>query len=170
MMKFWFTEHMRYFGAINWVISLYFLKNLKNISGSNKLILFSTNFLFAYGAIIGILISGSNVTIPAHYHGCIISITIIIMAKLGELLNNIQQTAKIIVFLTLGQVMHITGLALSGGYGIARKTPGEAGFYLAKFYMSIMGIGGLIAIIGGICFVLSFIFKFRHSNYTKLEH
>ena len=46
------------------------------------------------------------------------------------------------------------GLTLAGGYGVMRKTPGVAEIALsAKIYMGIMGIGGVIAIIGGLMFV-----------------
>ena len=57
----------------------------------------------------------------------------------------------------LGQLLHIIGLVWSGGYGVQRKvagaeqvlrTPGEiAG-------MGLMGLGGAIAIVGGLLFVV----------------
>ena len=53
--------------------------------------------------------------------------------------------------------MHIGGLAVSGAMGIQRKTAGAAqgieGVY-AKAAMGVMGLGGLLAVIGGILFVL----------------
>ncbi|NOZ37172.1 MAG: cytochrome C oxidase subunit I, partial [Gammaproteobacteria bacterium] len=56
-----------------------------------------------------------------------------------------------------GQLMHIIGLAWSGGYGVQRKTAGaEQG--LKQFEqiagMGLMGLGGLISIIGGIIFLV----------------
>src|SRR5439155_9067416 len=35
--------------------------------------------LFGVGGLIGFLIHGSNVKIPAHYHGCIVGVTIALM-------------------------------------------------------------------------------------------
>jgi heme/copper-type cytochrome/quinol oxidase subunit 1 len=55
--------------------------------------------------------------------------------------------------LTIGQILHITGLGMAGGYGVLRKTPGEEIAMSAKIYMGMVGIGGLIAIIGGLMFV-----------------
>ena len=56
-----------------------------------------------------------------------------------------------------GQLLHIGGLAYSGAMGIQRKTAGEAqglDAFSTKLAMGVMGIGGLLAIIGGILFVL----------------
>ncbi len=55
--------------------------------------------------------------------------------------------------IAIGQFLHILGLALAGGYGVMRKTPGEEIAFSAKIYMGITGLGGLIAIIGGLMFV-----------------
>jgi hypothetical protein len=49
--------------------------------------------------------------------------------------------------------LHIAGLALAGGYGILRKNPDGEIALAAKFYMGMLGGGGLIAIIGGLMFV-----------------
>ena len=54
--------------------------------------------------------------------------------------------------------MHITGLAISGGYGnIQRKTAGSAQGLedLPRIAaMGVMGFGGLLAVIGGILFIV----------------
>jgi hypothetical protein len=55
-----------------------------------------------------------------------------------------------------GQLLHITGLVWSGGYGVQRKVAGSEQVLRTTqeiFGMGLMGIGGLIAIIGGILFV-----------------
>jgi hypothetical protein len=57
----------------------------------------------------------------------------------------------------VGQLLHIGGLAASGALGIQRKTAGAAqglDSLAAKLSMGVMGIGGLLAVIGGILFVL----------------
>jgi hypothetical protein len=56
-----------------------------------------------------------------------------------------------------GQLIHIIGLAWSGGYGVQRKVAGSEQVLLTwqqKTGMGMMGLGGLIAIIGGVLFVL----------------
>jgi cytochrome c oxidase subunit I len=54
-----------------------------------------------------------------------------------------------------GQIMHISGLAYSGGYGALRKTPGAEGLPVdAVIALGFMGLGGLLAIIGGLIFVV----------------
>ena len=56
----------------------------------------------------------------------------------------------------IGQIMHISGLAYSGGYGVLRKTPGEISniSLSVKAALGFMGLGGVIAIIGGLMFVV----------------
>ena len=58
-----------------------------------------------------------------------------------------------LIVITFGQLLHIAGLALAGGYGILRKNPDGEIALAAKFYMGMLGGGGLIAIIGGLMFV-----------------
>jgi hypothetical protein len=57
----------------------------------------------------------------------------------------------------IGQLLHITGLVWSGGYGVQRKVAG-AQQVLHSFEeiagMGLMGVGGLIAVVGGIMFVI----------------
>jgi hypothetical protein len=56
-----------------------------------------------------------------------------------------------------GQLIHVLGLAWSGGYGVQRKVAGAEQVLTSlpqKIGMGMMGLGGLVAIIGGIMFVL----------------
>jgi hypothetical protein len=55
-----------------------------------------------------------------------------------------------------GQLLHVTGLLWSGGYGVKRKVAGaEQGLEGIQQIaaMGIMGLGGLISIIGGFLFI-----------------
>ena len=57
----------------------------------------------------------------------------------------------------IGQLMHISGLVWSGGYGVQRKVAGAEQVLRSTGEiagMGLMGLGGLIAIIGGLMFVL----------------
>ncbi len=120
--------------------------------------------LFGAGGVIGFLIDGSNVTVPAHYHGSIVAVTLAFMGLTYHLLPmlgfrkpvgrsvNLQP-----VIFGIGQLMHVLGLALSGDRGVQRKVAGEAQVLdnIQEFTgMAIMGIGGLIAIVGGIMFLV----------------
>ncbi len=122
--------------------------------------------LFIYGGFLAGLISGQNVVIPAHYHGSIVGVTLAFMGAAYLFLPRFGYRAvagwklaywQPIVY-GFGQLMHISGLAYSGGYGgLQRKTPCGGGVELAtdiKAAMGFMGLGGLLAIIGGIMFVI----------------
>jgi hypothetical protein len=120
--------------------------------------------LFATGGLIGFMISGSNVKIPAHYHGCIVGITLAFMGLAFHLLPRLGFRAPSERLATwqpyvygLGQFLHITGLVWSGGYGVQRKVAGAdqvLGSLQEVAGMALMGLGGLIAILGGILFLV----------------
>lgn len=126
--------------------------------------LLSSVVLFAVGGVIGIFISGSNVKIPAHYHGSIVGVTLALMGLVYHLLPQLGYAAPVgrlarwqpVVYAT-GQLMHITGLVWSGGYGVQRKVAGAEQVLRGRGEiagMGLMGLGGLIAIIGGLLFVV----------------
>jgi heme/copper-type cytochrome/quinol oxidase subunit 1 len=120
--------------------------------------------LFAAGGLIGFTISGSNVKIPAHYHGCIVGITLAFMGVAYELLPRLgfqAPTGRLATWQPyvygIGQLLHITGLVWSGGYGVQRKVAG-ADQVLSGVQqvagMGLMGLGGLIAVVGGVLFLV----------------
>ncbi|MDX2050543.1 MAG: hypothetical protein SFT93_05200 [Rickettsiaceae bacterium] len=115
--------------------------------------------LFLVGGIIGLLINSINLVVPAHYHGSIVGITIAFMGyiylKTNQLYCKINFRLAIwqIQIYSFGQIIHILALAYSGGYGALRKSPGAILPASAKISMGIMGLGGLIAIAGGLLFV-----------------
>lgn len=133
-------------------------------TGAAKAALLSSIFLFITGGVIGFLIHGVNVVIPAHYHGSIVGVTLAFMGVAYYLLPKfgyrkpVWKTAHIQPYVYAGgQLMHILGLAWSGGYGVQRKTAGSAQGLdsLPEIIgMGMMGLGGLISIIGGILFLV----------------
>jgi hypothetical protein len=141
--------------------------------------------LFAAGGLLGFLIRGSNTMIPAHYHGSIVGVTLAFMGVVYYLLPRLGFTIRHQRMLYLqpyifagGQLMHITGLALSGGYGVQRKVAGADqmlnGFH-ESLGMGMMGMGGLLAAIGGLCFLIITIAALRgerapDSISSLLEH
>jgi heme/copper-type cytochrome/quinol oxidase subunit 1 len=57
----------------------------------------------------------------------------------------------------VGQLLHITGLVWSGGYGVQRKVAGAEQVLRSSGEvagMALMGAGGLLAIVGGLLFVV----------------
>jgi hypothetical protein len=120
--------------------------------------------LFGFGGLIGFAIQGSDVRIPAHYHGCIVGVTLAFMGLAYHLLPRLGFGAPMSRTATLqpyvygvGQLLHIIGLVWSGGYGVQRKVAGAAqvlGSTPEIAGMALMGLGGLIAIIGGVLFVV----------------
>ncbi len=120
--------------------------------------------LFFAGGLIGFMISGSNVRIPAHYHGCIVGVTLAMMGMVYRLLPQFGFAAprsRAAAWQPLiyggGQLLHIVGLVWSGGYGVQRKVAGADQVLSTSqqvWGMGLMGLGGLIAIIGGILFLV----------------
>ncbi len=120
--------------------------------------------LFAVGGALAYLIKGVNVVIPAHYHGSIVGVTLafmglsyVLLPKLGFASAEGKMARLQPYVYGGGQLIHILGLAWSGGYGVQRKVAGAEQVLTSlpqKIGMGMMGLGGLIAIIGGIMFVL----------------
>ncbi len=126
--------------------------------------LVSSLALFSVGGAIGFAISGSNVKIPAHYHGCIVGVTLALMGVTYHLLPqwgarpvSAKWATRQAYAYAGGQLMHVAGLLWSGGYGVQRKVAGDAQVLRTAqeiAAMAIMGLGGLIAIVGGMMFLL----------------
>jgi len=133
--------------------------------------------LFGVGGAIGFLISGSNVTIPAHYHGSVIAVTVAFMGVTYHMLPHLgfrrpdgKMTRMQPVIYGSGQLMHVFGLAFAGGYGVQRKTAGSAqGLESLQQIggMAIMGLGGLLAVVGGILFLLVVYRAMRPGDRTR---
>jgi hypothetical protein len=126
--------------------------------------LYSSLVLFGAGGAIGFVIHGANVTIPAHYHGCIVGVTLALMGltylllpRLGYREPNRRWATWQPYLYGFGQLLHVTGLLWSGGYGVQRKVGGEEQVLRSIGEiagMGVMGVGGLIAVAGGFLFVV----------------
>ncbi len=169
-----FTELMRWGGLLalplGWVvlrsvISGHWYSPASDAARIARSALYASLVLFASGGVIGFLIQGANVVIPAHYHGSIVGVTLAFMGVAYLLLPRLGFDApmpRIARWQPMvyggGQLMHIVGLAVSGGYGnIQRKTAGAAQGLsdLPEIVaMGFMGLGGLISIIGGVLFLV----------------
>lgn len=170
-----FTQHMRIAGALAFIAAMisiivsasyskdFALRKYLTISNSQESMsgyaFLLSFFLFTAGGIIAIRIHEVNVVIPAHYHGSIVGITIALMGyvylEVEKYFSSVNFKSAIyqLILYSIGQFIHISALAYSGGYGALRKTPGVELPLNAKIAMGFMGFGGLLAIVGGLIFV-----------------
>lgn len=178
-----YTQHMKYFGGLIptiacCIIVFFYYSYQKSQSYLINSKVYVVSFwlsvlLFFVGGLLGILISGVNVTIPAHYHGGIVGITIAFMGyaylKVSNGDDNFPAKKAItqLWLYAIGQLIHILALAYSGGYGALRKNPDGTLVYEAKIAMSVMGVGGMIAIIAGLMFVM--IYAKSYFSYKRTE-
>ena len=125
--------------------------------------LITSLLLFSVGGGIGFLIEGSDVRVPAHYHGSIVGVTLALMGLAYALLPRLgfrAPSCRIAHWQPwlygAGQLLHIFGLVWSGGYGVQRKVAGaEQALRTPQevFGLGVMGLGGAIAIVGGFLFI-----------------
>jgi len=146
------------------VLALIALWRSRSQSSPAKSALAASLTLFVAGGVLGYLIRGVNVVIPAHYHGAIVGVTLAFMGLAYVLLPRLGfgaaegRMARLQPYVYGGgQLLHVLGLAWSGGYGVQRKVAGAEQMLVTlpqKLGMGLMGLGGLIAVIGGVMFVL----------------
>lgn len=165
-----FTELMKYGGLSCLPLGLAVTASLwraRQPEGEGRYLraaLLSSVGLFAVGGILGFMIAGLDIVIPAHYHGATVGVTIAFMGLTYYLLPRLgfgPLPERMAVWQPYlyggGQLVHIVGLAWSGGYGVQRKTAGLAQGVdrLGEIAgMGLMGFGGLISVIGGLLFLI----------------
>ncbi len=118
--------------------------------------------VYVMGALMGYLIAGSDLRIPAHYHGVIASILISLMVltyhQLRELgfVESLPGVVRLQPYLYgIGMILFVMGLFWSGYFGAPRKTPGTGYIESVEVYafMLLMGLGSVLSVLGGIIFV-----------------
>ena len=165
-----FTELMKYGGLSCLPLGLAIVSGLWRTqpeSGEGRYLrsaLNSSVALFLAGGVLGFLIAGLDIVIPAHYHGATVGVTIAFMGLCFFLLPRLgfgPIPAKMAFWQPYlyggGQLLHIAGLAWTGGYGMQRKTAGAAQGIdrLGEVAgMGLMGLGGLVSVIGGVLFLI----------------
>lgn len=165
-----FTELMKYGGLSCLPLGLAVVASLWRAGrpeGEGRYLrsaLLSSMLLFTVGGVLGFLVSGLDIVIPAHYHGSTVGVTIALMGMayyllprlgFGPLPSALARWQPIIY--GGGQLMHIMGLAWTGGYGVQRKTAGAAqglDHFGEVAGMGLMGLGGLVSVIGGLLFLV----------------
>ncbi|MCE3233166.1 MAG: cytochrome oxidase subunit [Rickettsiaceae bacterium] len=165
---FLFAQQMIYFTGLSALIvgaaitlSLFFKREKTDTPHCIKASLILSILLFGYGGVLGHMISGVNVTIPAHYHGSIVAVTLsfiglcyALLPKLGygEIKGKLAASQPYVY--GIGQVMHITGLAWMGGYGALRKTAASSHTIDTVAGKALFFSGGALAITGGLLFIV----------------
>lgn len=120
--------------------------------------------VFAVGGGLGLFVDGADTRTPAHYHGVIAGVTLAFMGlfyalflpALGRAVRHGKSVYAQIWLFAGGQLTACIGLFLAGGMGAPRKTAGAAqglDHIGAMVGMGMNGIGGLVAVIGGVLFV-----------------
>ncbi|MBC8339154.1 MAG: cbb3-type cytochrome c oxidase subunit I [Rhodospirillales bacterium] len=121
--------------------------------------------VFATGGVLGLFVDGTDTRTPAHYHGVIGGINLAFMglffgmflALLERGLTKARAAIWSAWLYASGQVFHSLGLFWAGGYGAPRKVAGaEQGIEAlgATLGLYLMGIGAVIAVIGGVMFIV----------------
>ncbi len=162
------------------LISLFQKKPDNPLQSSAYTALLVSLLLFGVGGIMGFMIEGNNVRIPAHYHGCIVGVTLSLMGLTYQLLNamgfnkiNFKLTKLQLWIYAIGQFLHISGLVWSGGYGVQRKVAGaEQGLDSIERIagMGLMGLGGLLSTVGGFFFIIIVIKAMMKKRDVRVQH
>jgi cytochrome c oxidase subunit 1 len=121
--------------------------------------------LFAFGGVIGFFEGSVDTRTPSHYHAMLIAVTLgFIALYFGLFLPLLRRRGEryrlrtaMYVLLGGGQFIHSLGLYIAGIEGVARKTAGaaqELDTVTKVTFMVVEGIGGVIAVIGGVIFIV----------------
>jgi len=124
---------------------------------------------------LGASIRGSNTMVPAHYHASIggvtaafMSVTYLLLPALGFSMDapRVRRAAALQPALYgVGQMIFASGFALAGVFGMGRKSYGAeqaARGFAESMGLGVMGIGGLIAVAGGLLFLGLVVAIWRH--------
>lgn len=134
------------------------------------------------GFLLGAAIRGSNTMVPAHYHASIGGVTAAFMTLTYVMLSAFgfaTPTARLRraaawqpVVYGVGQMIFASGFALAGAYGMSRKAYGaeQAQRGLGETIgLGVMGIGGLVAVAGGVLFLVVVVAIWRRGSGDRLK-
>ncbi len=129
--------------------------------------------LTTLGFILGAMIRSSSTLIPAHYHASLGGVTVafmaaayLIAARRPGLSPSFWSLARFqLITFGIGQVIFVAGFAIGGLYGLGRKSYASEQYLLGPgeyVGLAIMGIGGLLAAVGGLLFLFLILRELRH--------
>ncbi len=129
--------------------------------------LLSSFALTATGFILGAMIRGSNTMVPAHYHAAVGGVTVaymtaaFLLAQKFDFRKVSRRAGKLLsrqpLIYGVGQLAFALGFAFAGYHGAARKSYGQEqqiNSFSESFGLAVMGGGGLLAIVGGLAFMV----------------
>ena len=133
--------------------------------------------LFILGVLIGVLIRGDSLLVPAHYHATTGAVNLVFMGMVYQWLAGRRDrfgaaAARQLSSYGLGVVLMVAGLALSGWMGVGRKlTVGQqAGFgWLHESAMWLMGSGAMIGLLACAGFIGIVVRQLLHKREHKLS-
>ena len=126
--------------------------------------------LTVLGYLLGALIRGSNTVVPAHYHAAIGAVTVAYMGVAYGLFAVVGRAARTSIarwqpaLFGAGQSVFAAGFALAGAHGMARKAYGQEQHIRSTaetLGLGVMGLGGLVAVVGGVVFLVAAIAALR---------
>ncbi len=165
-------------GVPTLVYSAYVLFSSSKISGFVRGGLVLSVLMYVFGAFMGYMIAGSDLRIPAHYHGVIGSILIALMVltyRFLEELGYVGRLPKLIrvqpYLYGVGMFLFTSGLFWAGVYGAPRKTFGTGYIESLKVYlfMVLMGVGSVLSVMGGIIFVLFVLYSIIRRHELRVQ-
>ncbi|MEQ8665747.1 MAG: cbb3-type cytochrome c oxidase subunit I [Rhodospirillales bacterium] len=120
--------------------------------------------VFLVGGILGLFVDGADTRTPAHYHAVIAGVNLALIGVVYAWIVPATgrpaiagKAASVSLWgYGMGQLIHSLGLFVAGGYGAPRKTAGaEQGIEAlgAQLGLYAMGVGALVAVIGGVTFI-----------------
>lgn len=135
---------------------------------------FVSALLTVVGFILGACIHGSNTLIPAHYHATLGGVTVSVMTITFVLLGDLRNASSAPRWLRwvsyqpllfgAGQGLFVLGFALAGSQGMGRKTYGTEQHVRTALEVAglrLAGVGGVLAVVGGIFFLAAVISIWR---------
>ena len=154
------------------------LNRLWDLKGFDKLSVLFSLILFAAGGMLGnvayarVLQGDITTLIPSHYHGSVIAVTIALMGLGYRMIGLTKSRAAYIQMLiySLGQLIYFAGLAILGQHGAPRKTPGIQGIDVPQMVYHFMHLGGTMALIGGIMFVVIILRHLPNAKHSRKTH
>ena len=150
-------------GAVFW--SLWQVRKEPTQNNLARLALLLSVATFAIGGYLGLFVDGADTRTPAHYHGVIGGLNLaayglivcVLLPLAGRAVTNSGWIHALFWLYAYGQIIHSASLFLAGGYGAPRKVAGEvAGLEAigAQIGLYGTGVGGLLAVMGGVIFVV----------------
>ena len=148
-------------------------RSVLKIKGFYSKVVLISLVLYTMGALMGYMIAGSDLRIPAHYHGVIASILTALMGLTYHYLRKIGFVSKLPKLIQIqpllygfGMTLFVSGLFWAGVYGAPRKTFGTGYIESLKVYvfMLVMGLGSVLSVVGGIMFVLFVLYSILFRN------